>query len=154
MSDRYDALNQTVLSNTVWQNPSLFGVSTISAMPNISTVPYHVPIKDPRIDEYYCPMYPCPHKDLFRIARQIDKMHDLKCQYRYDSYTFIIKDTERDRTLGILGKDTKANQIVLQCDGYSDRFIRLITLDLDCDLLALVQMDSSVRGLYRVNSVE
>lgn len=149
--------NRQDVTNTVWQNPSLFGLS--SAVSNVSsvsqalsTVPYNIPIRDPRVDEY-CPMYPCPHKDLFRIARQIDKIHDLKCQYRYDSYTFIIKDTERDRTLGILGKDTKANQIILQCNGYSDRFIRLITLDLDCDLLALVQMDSSIRGLYKVNSV-
>lgn len=139
------------VTNTVWQTPSLFGVSTISNA--LSTVPYFTTLIDPKVNTY-CPMYPCPHKDLLHIARQIDKIHDLKCQYRYDSYTFIIKDTERDRTLGILGKDTKANQIVLQCDGYSDRFIRLITLDLDCDLLALVQMDSTIRGLYKVNSVE
>lgn len=148
MFDRYDAFNQSVLSNTVCQNPSLFGLATTT----LSTVPYHVPIKDPRVD--ICPMYPCPHKDLFHIARQIDKLPVIECEYQYDTCTFKIRNTENNRTLGILGKDTKANQIVLQCDGgYSDRFIRLITLDLDCDLLALVQMDSSVRGLYRVNSV-
>lgn len=154
MSDRYDAFNQTVLSNTICQNPSLFGLSTMpSISTTLSTVPYHVPIKDPRVD--ICPMYPCPHKDLFHIARQIDKLPVIECEYQYDTCTFKIRNTENNRTLGILGKDTKANQIVLQCDGgYSDRFIRLITLDLDCDLLALVQMDSSVRGLYRVNSVE
>lgn len=155
MSDKYDAFNQSVLANTVCQNPSLFELSTISTMPNsttLYTVPYHIPIKDPRVYTY-CPMYPCPHKDLFHIARQIDKLPVIECEYQYDSCTFKIRNTENNRTLGILGKDTKANQIILQCDsGYSDRFIRLITLDLDCDLLALVQMDSHIRGLYRVNS--
>lgn len=148
--------NRQDVTNTVWQNPSLFRFSTVSQASTLSqalsTVPYNIPIRDPRVDTY-CPMYPCPHKDLFHIARQIDKIPDLKCQYQHDSHTFIIKDTERSRTLGILGKDNIANQIVLQCDGYSDRFIRLITLDLDCDLLALIQMDSSIRGLYKVNSV-
>lgn len=148
MSDRYDAFSQMAVASTICQNPSLFGISN-----TLATVPYNVPFTDPRVDTY-CPMYPCPHKDLFRIARQIDKLPNIECEYQYDSYTFRIKDTERNRTLGVLGKDTKANQIVLQCSGYSDRLIRLITLDLDCDLLALVQMDSSVRGLYRVNSVE
>lgn len=153
MSDRYDAFNQSALANIVCQNPSLFGLSTMpSISTTLSTVPYHVPIKDPRVYTY-CPMYPCPHKDLFHIARQIDKLSDIECEYQYDSYTFKIRDTERSRTLGILGKDTQANQIILQCSGYSDRFIRLITLDLDCDLLALVRMDSHIRGLYRVNSV-
>lgn len=157
MSDRYAAFNQSALASTVCQNPSLFGLSTISTMPSISTtlstVPYHVSIKDPRVYTY-CPMYPCPHKDLFHIARQIDKLPVIECEYQYDSYTFKIRNTENNRTLGILGKDTKANQIVLQCSGYNDRLIRLITLDLDCDLLALVQMDGYIRGLYRVNSVE
>lgn len=150
MFNRYD------IENTIWQNPSLFGLSsTVSNASTLSQVPSFfntVTTEDPRIG-VYCPMYPCPHKDLFHIARQIDKIHDLECQYRHDSHTFIIKDTERNRTLGILGKDNIANQIVLQCDGYSDRFIRLISLDLDCDLLALIQMESSIRGLYKVNSV-
>ena len=154
------------LMNTICQSPNLFELtntsttwqvpptlrSTISTA--LSTVPYNIPIESPRVDTYY-PMYPCPHKDLFRIARQIDKMHDLECQYRHDSHTFIIKDTEKDRTLGVLGKDNIANQIVLQCDGYNDRSIRLITLDLDCDLLALIQIGGPIiRGLYKVNSVE
>lgn len=151
MSDIFNAVNVFNQDTTYQPVPSLFGVSTISNA--LSTVPYIMPLRNPRVDTY-CPMYPCPHKDLFRIARQIDKISGLECQYQYDSYTFIIKDTERNRTLGILGKDTKANQIILQCGGYSDRFVRLITLDLDCDLLALVQMDSHIRGLYRVNSVE
>ena len=149
--------NTTFLNNDVWQSTLRYTPFNAQSIQNtISQVPFFfntVTTEDLRLDTY-CPMYPCPHKDLFHIARQIDKIHDLECQYRYDSCTFIIKDTERNRTLGILGKDTKANQIILQCGGYSDRFIRLITLDLDCDLLALVQMDSSIRGLYRVNSVE
>lgn len=144
----YDLLNQNITCQQIPFPPS---VSTLSQ--TLATVPYIMPLRDPRVDTY-CPMYPCPHKDLFHIARQIDKIHDLKCQYRYDSYTFIIKDIERSRTLGTLGKDTIANQIILQCEGYSDRFTRLITLDLDCDLLALIKIDNSIRGLYRVNSVE
>lgn len=151
MPDTSNAVNVFNQDTTYQPVPSLFRVSTISNA--LSTVPYFTPLIDPKVDTY-CPMYPCPHKDLFHIARQIDKIHDLECQYRYDSYTFIIKETERNRTLGVLGKDTKANQIILQCEGYSDRFTRLITLDLDCDLLALIQMDCSIRGLYKVNSVE
>lgn len=144
----YDLINQNITCQQIPFPPS---VSTLSQ--TLATVPYFMPLIDPKVDTY-CPMYPCPHKDLFHIARQIDKIHDLECQYQYDSYTFVIKDTERNRTLGILGKDTKANQIILQCEGYNDRVTRLITLDLDCDLLALIQMGCSIRGLYRVNSVE
>lgn len=148
--------NTTFLNNDAWQSTLRYTPFNAQSIQNaISQVPFffNTTTEDLRLGTY-CPMYPCPHKDLFHIARQIDKIPDLECEYRYDSCTFIIKDTERNRTLGILGKDTKANQIILQCGGYSDRFIRLITLDLDCDLLALVQMDSSIRGLYRVNSVE
>lgn len=140
-------------ANTICQIPPILQ-NTISTA--VSSVPYNIPTKSPRVDTY-CPMYPCPHKDLFRIARQIDKIPDIECQYQYDSRTFTIKDTERNSTLGILSKDTKANQIILQCDGYSDRLIRFITLDIDCDLLTLIQMERYsplVRGLYRVNSVE
>lgn len=66
----------------------------------------------------------------------------------------IYKDTKRNSTLGILGKDVKANQIILKCNGYSDRLVKFINLDIDCDLLALVQMERYVTGLYKVNSVE
>lgn len=137
-------------ANTVSQLPPAFQ-NTVST--TLSKVPFFVPYEDPSEDTY-CPMYPCPHKDLFRIARQIDKISDLKCQYKYESHTFVIKDTERSRPLGILGKDTISNQIILQCDGYSDRLIRFISLDIDCDLLALILMGRYVRGLYKVNSVE
>ena len=137
-------------ANTICQIPPILQ-STISNA--ISTVPYHVPYEDPRVDKY-CPMYPCPHKDLFRIARQIDKIPDIECRYQYDSRTFVVKDTETNRTLGILGKDVKANQIILKCNGYSGRLVRFINLDIDCDLLALVQMERYVTGLYKVNSVE
>lgn len=139
-------------ANTLCQIPPILQ-NTISTA--ISSVPYTPITRNPKVDTY-CPMYPCPHKDLFRIARQIDKIPGIECQYRYDSHTFVIKDTERNR-LGILSKDTKANQIILQCDGYSDRLIRFITLDIDCDLLTLIKMERYsplVRGLYRVNSVE
>lgn len=148
MSNLNDLFGQAN-ANTVSQIPPF--PNTIST--TLSTVPYFVPYEDPRVDEY-CPMYPCPHKDLFRIAKQIDKLPDIKCEYQYVSHTFKIKNTERNRTLGILGKDTKANQIILQCDGYSDRLIRFITLEIDCDLLTLIQMERYVRGLYKVNSVE
>lgn len=137
-------------ANTICQIPPILQ-NTISTA--VSSVPYNIPTKSPRVDTY-CPMYPCPHKDLFRIARQIDKIPDIECQYQYDSRTFTIKDTERNSTLGILSKDTKANQIILQCDGYSDRLIRFITLEIDCDLLTLIQMERYVTGLYKVNSVE
>lgn len=150
--------NTTSLNNDVWQSTLRYTPFNAQSIQNtISQVPFFfntVTTEDPRIGAY-CPMYPCPHKDLFHIARQIDKIHDLECQYRYDSHTFVIRDTENNRTLGILGKDTKANQIVLQCNGYSDRFIRLITLELDCDLLTLIRISGPiVRGLYKVNSVE
>ena len=150
--------NSTFLSSDVCQSttPRYTPFNAQSIQNAISQLPFFfntVTTEDPRLNAY--PMYPCPHKDLFHIARQIDKIHDLKCQYRHDSHTFIIVDTERNRTLGVLGKDNIANQIVLQCDGYSDRCIRLITLELDCDLLALIQIGSPiVRGLYKVNSVE
>lgn len=147
-----------LFSNDMFAQVNANTVSQIPPFPNtisttLSTVPYFVPYEDPRVGTY-CPMYPCPHKDLFHIARQIDKIPDIECRYRYDSCTFIIKDTERSNTLGILGKDVKANQIILKCSGYSDRLVRFINLDIDCDLLALVQMEEYVTGLYRVNSVE
>lgn len=137
-------------ANTLYQIPPILQNTTNTTL---STVPYHVPYEDPRVDTY-CPMYPCPHKDLFRIARQIDKIPDIKCEYQYDSRTFIVKDIERSKTLGRLGKDVKANQIILQCNGYSDRLVRFINIDIDCDLLALVQIERYVTGLYKVNSVE
>ena len=154
MSNLNDLFSNDVFAqasaNAVSQLPPAFK-NTIST--TLSTVPYFVPYEDPRVDTY-CPMYPCPHKDLFHIARQIDKLPNIKCKYQYDSHTFKVINTERDRTLGTLGKDTIANQVILQCDGYSDRLIRFITLDIDCDLLALIQMERYVRGLYKVNSVE
>lgn len=145
MFSRYD------IENTIWQNPSLFpAVST-----TLSTVPYNVPFTDPRVDAY-CPMYPCPHKDLFHIARQIDALPSIECRYQYITQIFNIINiinTERDKVIGRLGKDTVANQIILQSVDDDRRFVRLITLDLDCDLLTLFRDKGDITGLYKVNSV-
>ena len=147
MSDRYDSFSQTTVASTICQNPSLFRISN-----TLTTVPYNVPFTDPRIDAY-CPMYPCPHKDLFRIARQIDALPSIECRYQYVSQIFNIINTERDKVIGRLGKDTKTNQIILQSVDDDRRFVRLITLDLDCDLLTLIRDKGDITGLYKVNSV-
>lgn len=147
MSDRYDSFSQTTVASTICQNPSLFRISN-----TLTTVPYNVPFTDPRIDAY-CPMYPCPHKDLFHIARQIDALPSIECRYQYVSQIFNIINTERDKVIGRLGKDTKTNQIILQSVDDDRRFVRLITLDLDCDLLTLIRDKGDITGLYKVNSV-
>lgn len=147
MFNRYDQFNQTVTANTICQIPSLFNMTS-----TLATVPYNVPFTDPRVDAY-CPMYPCPHKDLFRIARQIDALPSIECKYQYVSQIFNIINTERDKVIGRLGKDTTANQIILQSVDDDRRFVRLITLDLDCDLLTLFRDKGDITGLYKVNSV-
>ena len=147
MSDRYDSFSQTTVASTICQNPSLFGVSN-----TLTTVPYIVPFTNSWVDAY-CPMYPCPHKDLFRIARQIDALPSIECRYQYVSQIFNIINTERDKVIGRLGKDTVANQIILQSVDDDRRFVRLITLDLDCDLLTLIEGKEGIIGLYKVNSV-
>lgn len=140
----------TANTNTISQIPPSLR-NTISTA--ISTVPYNIPITDPRETMSYYPLYPCPHKDLFHIAKQIDALSTIECKYQYLSQTFNIINTEQDRVIGRLGKDTKANQIVLQSYGCNKRFVRLITLELDCDLLAVINDNDDITGLYRVNSV-
>ena len=139
----------TANTNTISQIPPSLR-TTISN--TISTVPYYVPYTAPETMAYY-PLYPCPHKDLFHIAKQIDALPNIECKYQYLSQTFNIINTEQDKVIGRLDKDTKANQIVLQSYGCNKRFVRLITLELDCDLLAVINDNGDITGLYRVNSV-
>lgn len=142
-------LSGQATANTVCQIPP-FSQNTFST--TLSTVPYFVPYEGPSEDTY-CPMYPCPHKDLFRIARQIDALPSIECRYQYVFQIFNIINTERDKVIGRLGKDTVANQIILQSVDDDRRFVRLITLDLDCDLLTLFRDKGDITGLYKVNSV-
>ena len=144
MFDRYDSFSQTAVASTICQDPSLFRISNTLATVQSFTNSW----VDTR-----CPLYPCPHKDLFRIARQIDALPSIECRYQYVHQIFNIVNTERDKVIGILGKDTIANQIILQGVDDDRRFVRLITIDLDCDLLALIKGREDITGLYKVNSV-
>lgn len=141
---RYTPFNAQSIQNTISQVPFFFNTGTAEDLKGESTLTAY---------------YPCPHKDLFCVARQIDNLPNFKCKYIHNTHSFIIMHTIGEREIGELTKDIQSNQIILTNIGfYHEPFERLITMDLDCDLLVLLYKQSNsqpcTKGVYRVNSVE
>ena len=154
--------NSTSLSSDTWQSITRYSPFTAQSIQNaISQVPFFFNTTPENLKEEstVMPYYPCPHKDLFRMAKQIDNLPNFKCKYNHNAHSFIIMDAENEREIGELTKDIQSNQIVLTNIGYyTNSFERLITMYLDCDLLVLLykqnNFQSCTKGIYRVNSVE
>lgn len=153
--------NSTLLSSDAWQSITRYSPFTAQSIQNtISQVPFFFNTTPEELKEEstVMPYYPCPHKDLFSMAKQIDNLPKFKCRYNHNAHSFIIMDTESEREIGELTKDIQSNQIVLTNIGYyTNLFERLITMDLDCDLLVLLYRQNNsqfcTKGVYRVNAV-